>query len=201
MRKRKRALPRFPYRAIWIELPGFSLHLPKWDFQKLKSKGRKHILYGQGQDLPSGLWSQMEEGSVVSRFHELCNILIVPTSCCLLCAFAPVWGLHWKGIPGQKNGNGAYRRTTLWEVFAINLELWGAPREPSTRLSLELYNITTSLWEQDVFLIALFGHRLALEVVPLILYVKSTHYSWLASEMCFPIWKYWFFSFPFGPPL
>lgn len=92
-------------------------------------------------------------------------------------------------------------RTTLWEVFAINLELWGAPREPSTGLSLELYNITTSLWEQDVFIIALFSHRLALEVIPLILHVKSTHYPWLASEMCFPIWKYWFLSFPFGPPL
>lgn len=46
---------------------------------------------------------------------------------------------------------------------------------------------------------ALFSHRLALEVVPLILHVKSTHYPWLASEMCFPIWKYWFLSFPFGP--
>lgn len=46
---------------------------------------------------------------------------------------------------------------------------------------------------------ALFSHRLALEVVPLILHVKSTHYPCLASELCFPIWKYWFLSFPFGP--
>lgn len=75
------------------------------------------------------------------------------------------WWEQWKGH--------MQALTTLMEVSAINLELWGAPREQSTRLSLELYNITTSLWEQDVFITTLLSHRLALEVVPLMLHVNS----------------------------